>query len=464
MQTSLLGRAVGYLALAFGPLFGPWGVVCAGQAGSPALRPVAVWPSGPLEVMAAFDRPAGEQLPRLLAGRSIRYNSAQSVIGAQGTGSPSGALRIAAARLSDDRRTLILATDPHPCAGRYSLPPDTFDPAGPTATRGSGGLTYDLSGVEVSWSPEEAAGESDAVALWWPHLDSELVHRMTVGSRRHQELEALLRRPGKLVLSTLVNLPPGNATLRLESSGRIEEALLGDAQADAAESVAENGIYRTSLPVVSQGEPLFLSITLRTVASGPPFSLTAAYRLAPENADHPLERARLVLPWAPLASAAPPTPIPVVPDLSGGDPAAGQVIFNGERARCSQCHAVRGQGAQVGPDLSDIGKKGRAEIYRAIATPSASIEPAYVSFTVATTDGRVAAGIVRAEGADKVRITDTNAHSTVLERSHIQQIRPSATSIMPAGLAAALGETAIRDLIAFLTSPPQTSPRSTLPR
>ena len=45
--------------------------------------------------------------------------------------------------------------------------------------------------------------------------------------------------------------------------------------------------------------------------------------------------------------------------------------------------------------------KGRAEIYRSIAAPSAAIEPDYPTYTVATRDGRVFSGVVRAEALVK---------------------------------------------------------------
>ena len=127
-----------------------------------------------------------------------------------------------------------------------------------------------------------------------------------------------------------------------------------------------------------------------------------------------------------------------------------------------QCHAFRGQGGKVGPDLTEVGRKGRAEIYRSIAAPSASIEPDYLSYTLATKAGQVVVGVVRAEGPDTVHVTDTNAHTTVIRREEIREIRPSATSIMPPGLASALGDATVRDLIAFLTSsepPPATKAR-----
>ena len=128
------------------------------------------------------------------------------------------------------------------------------------------------------------------------------------------------------------------------------------------------------------------------------------------------------------------------------------MIFFGAQARCGQCHAYRGQGEAVEPDLSDVGRKGNNALYQSIAAPSLEIAPEYVPYTVAARDGRVLAGVVRAEGADAIRITDTTAKVTTLRRDEIEQIRPSATSIMPVGLAGAVGEAAVRDLIAFLTS------------
>jgi putative heme-binding domain-containing protein len=145
----------------------------------------------------------------------------------------------------------------------------------------------------------------------------------------------------------------------------------------------------------------------------------------------------------------------VVPDLSGGDAVRGQALFSSDNARCSQCHTVRGQGGKIGPDLTDIGQKGAAEIYRNIAAPSAAIDPDYTTYTVGTRDGQVVVGVVRAEGADAIKVTDTNAKATVIARGQIAQLRPSGTSIMPVGLAATLGEQAIRDVIAFLTSKPR---------
>jgi putative heme-binding domain-containing protein len=113
---------------------------------------------------------------------------------------------------------------------------------------------------------------------------------------------------------------------------------------------------------------------------------------------------------------------------------------------------VKGRGDQVGPDLTTIGRKGAEYIYRSIAAPSESITPDYVTYTVSLKDGRVAAGVVRADGPDAIRIIDTEAKSIVFPRAEIDGFRPATASIMPVGLLPALGEARIRDIIAYLTA------------
>ena len=52
------------------------------------------------------------------------------------------------------------------------------------------------------------------------------------------------------------------------------------------------------------------------------------------------------------------------------------------------------------------------------------IDPDYVPYAVALKDGRVAAGVVRAEGADAIRVHDVNGQSTVIPRSRSRRASP----------------------------------------
>ena len=265
------------------------------------------------------------------------------------------------------------------------------------------------------------------------------MRRLTRGSRSHDELFELLRKRGRLVASALVRLPKGTFTLWLDCNQPIEEATLGESQGEAVDPVG-GANRRIVVKGSSQGEPLFFTATMQTGEVNKPFALSTMYRIGDEKIDRALEADQILLPWAPLTTDGTSQQSPViVPDLSGGDPVRGKTLFTGDQARCSQCHVFRGQGGQVGPDLTEIERKGRAEIYRSIAAPSALIEPAYATYTIITKTGQVVAGLARAEGALAVRVTDTNAHATLIQRSEIDQIRPSATSIMPVGLTATLG-------------------------
>jgi putative heme-binding domain-containing protein len=423
-----------------------------GRAQPPAQRnageaPVAVWPSGPLDVIAAFASPIDGPTASALVGQDIPYfDPAPNVAGRASATVPLGSLHIVGVQLGDDGRTLKLATDPHPRQARYVLPLKFLRSGGFAANAG-----YSLAGVEAAWTKDGADADPEpAWTLWWPSLDTDATLTVTKRSKPPETAWADLARPGRLVLTTLIRFTPGDITLRVESSEPIEEAILGEAVADLTPAPEGQKLHVATLKSPARAEPLFFSITCRTGQTAKPLALKTTFRLNDDKPDRTIGGEQLTLPWAPPLPAS--TPIAAVPDLAGGDPVRGRAVFYGEQSRCSQCHAVRGEGGKIGPDLTDISKKSRAEIYRSIAAPSDAIEPEFLSYTVATRAGQVMVGVVRAEGADAIRVTDTNARVTQVTRAQIQQIRPSANSIMPVGLTGVLGEPSVRDLIAFLTA------------
>jgi len=420
--------------------------------------PVAVWAADPIDVVAAFDRALDPAVAAAIVGKTIPYFDIDSRTSDRREARPLGSLRIVGASLTDGGRTLSLATDPHPRMARYLLPWPPQKPGNGGKSIVAAPCAYALGGVEVTWTQEGDPNDHARWSGWWPLLDVEATRRLTIGSRPHEIGLALLTKPGQLVLNTLVRLPRGKMTVTIEASQPILEAALGEVQADHAGSALPATTDRVVANVTSEGVPLFLTITCRTGSNDRPFSLKATYRAEDEKTDHGLEHDQLIIPWVPSPPTATVAPLGV-PDLSGGDPARGQAIYSGEQARCAQCHTFRAQGGKVGPDLTAVAKKGRAEIYRSIAEPSASIDPEFTSYSVATKSGQVVVGIVKAEDAGAIRVTDTNAHAVIIPRGEIEQIQPSANSIMPVGLTGVLGAAALRDLIAFLSSePPHSAP------
>jgi len=433
-----------------------------GDASPPVPKVVASWASGPMEVRVAFDRAVDPVVAVRAVGRPIRFgdDAAARPSGPGRPGGDGGSVRIAAARLVDAGRTLILTTDPHPREATYTLRVEEIKTPGDVKLGRSAVVTYSLAGVEVTWT---LTGEDKpAWAGWWPDLDPSVVRATLAGSVEHDNLWSMLRKPGKLALRSFVSLPPGQSISVIDADAPFEAALGSES------SQADAGGHAT-LKVESGPEPTELNITVTTPPTQPDLTLhwTVAPASAPGGAAQALSRSAFSLPWAP-----PTTPIPSTPAIpsalaEGGDPARGALIFAGDQAKCANCHQVRGQGGQVGPDLSNLHETSRAWVYHNIMEPSAAIHPDFVTYTVAFKDGRINVGVVRAEAADSIRVGDIDAKFTVFPRAEVEEIRPSASSIMPVGLLGAIGEDQTRDLLAFLTSPtqpPAASPAATPPK
>lgn len=419
-----------------------------------APRPVLAWAAGPLEVRVAFDRPVDEAAasaapamrttygPHVRAGDRFETLRPPYKAVEQQQAEPPRILRTAAARLEDNGRTLVLMTDPHPQDAHYALTLPGLRPPGAPGDGETADLDYSLNGVEMTWAEPDAA--EPAVSLWWPHFDPAVVRVLTAGSIEHERALVKLGQPGRLTLRSLVSVPEGELTVRLRSSVPIAEAALGGEPAE----ISDDQLLAV-MKAEATGPPIELLVSLPT-GTTPDLSVSLATAIDPTERPLPLER--LSVPWSPgppPPSAAPPS---VPPALAGGDPKRGEALFFGDEAKCSACHKFRGQGGDIGPDLSNLPQRDVASIVRDIQDPSTVINPDYVPYTVALKDGRVAVGVVRADGADAIQVLDTNAQSLRVKRAEITDIQPSRTSIMPVGLAGALGEARLRDLIAYLTA------------
>jgi putative membrane-bound dehydrogenase-like protein len=133
------------------------------------------------------------------------------------------------------------------------------------------------------------------------------------------------------------------------------------------------------------------------------------------------------------------------------DPRLGRAVF----ARvCQQCHTLFGTGGTVGPDLTGSNRADLDYILSNVLDPSALIGNDYQAQIIATTDGRVLTGIVRAEDNDAVTLATAN-ETIVVPKNEIQERRTSAQSMMPDDLWAPLSEAEVRALLAYLASPAQ---------
>lgn len=411
--------------------------------------PVAIWPSGPLEVRAAFSTPIDPAEAKGWVDRFITFAPAgkDPQPGAKPADPPKnrpdagqelrkGRLRIAAVSLQDDNKTLVLATDPHPFPAQYHLATSTTKPFPDL-------LAYDLHGVEASWDSGKDADEPEAT-VWWPELGTDAARKGTKGSAEHDRFLGRLSQAGRLTLRTQFAPPEQKGTLWLAANVPFR-ATLGNTE-KASQPAATTG-HEIALPIDGSGIPEELVVTLPTGRPEPALRVTHE-PTAPGGT--PFAPGWLLLPWAPAPPTTSDAPFEAPYKLDGGDAGRGRAVFFAEESKCAVCHKVGDKGGSVGPDLTRPRQQDLLALYRAIAEPSAEIHPEFVPYTIATKDGQIAVGTVRAEGADAIRVLDTEGKATILKRADLQLFKPGNTSIMPVGLAGAIGEEKMRDLLAFL--------------
>ncbi|MCY2976611.1 MAG: hypothetical protein NTW52_18295 [Planctomycetota bacterium] len=163
-----------------------------------------------------------------------------------------------------------------------------------------------------------------------------------------------------------------------------------------------------------------------------------------------------------------PTNQPTIDDLDawltqvgeGGDAENGwRVFFSNSKGQCASCHMRDGRGANVGPDLTSIRTMAndRKRLLESILHPSREIGPMYTTWKVLTKDDRVIVGLKLNGGGVGQSARYLLADSTTVDipMQDIEEQEPSENSIMPGGLLQKLTMDEVRDLLAFLSSDPE---------
>ena len=142
---------------------------------------------------------------------------------------------------------------------------------------------------------------------------------------------------------------------------------------------------------------------------------------------------------------------PKLPELMQlkGDASKGPQMFM--QAGCVACHRVKGQFIDFGPDLTQIGNKlSKDGLFTAILYPSAAIEHSFNGVTVSTKSGQQSVGYVISETGEELTLRIAGGASQVLKKADITQRVEMTQSLMPPGLAAAIGPQGLVDLVAWL--------------
>ncbi len=133
-----------------------------------------------------------------------------------------------------------------------------------------------------------------------------------------------------------------------------------------------------------------------------------------------------------------------------GDPARGAVVF---RERCTTCHAFRGQGTALGPDLGSVVANGPDKLLVSILDPNREVAPNFTAWTAETKEGTSVTGLLARESDSAVTLKIAGGTEEVFPRARLARLVPTGRSMMPEGLESGLTTEDIAALLAWLTAP-----------
>jgi quinoprotein glucose dehydrogenase len=138
--------------------------------------------------------------------------------------------------------------------------------------------------------------------------------------------------------------------------------------------------------------------------------------------------------------------------LKGGDADRGRKIFREHAAaECLRCHKIDGNGGEVGPEVTGIGKRqSREYILESIVTPDKQIAQGFDTVVLALGDGTVVTGIVKGEDAKELRLITAEGKLVNVPKAEIEE-RRRGISAMPEDTIKKLTKSELRDLVEFLS-------------
>ncbi|QDU97852.1 PQQ-dependent sugar dehydrogenase [Lignipirellula cremea] len=137
-----------------------------------------------------------------------------------------------------------------------------------------------------------------------------------------------------------------------------------------------------------------------------------------------------------------------------GDASRGRTLFfETTGVSCKSCHRIAGQGGQVGPDLTQVGKRLTApKILESLLEPSREIDPKFVAWLVETSDGKVRQGLLKERTDERIVLIDSQGKELAINIADTEVIAPQQKSLMPDLLLKDLTAEQAADLLAYLKS------------
>jgi putative membrane-bound dehydrogenase-like protein len=123
------------------------------------------------------------------------------------------------------------------------------------------------------------------------------------------------------------------------------------------------------------------------------------------------------------------------------------------RKTCFTCHKLYGEGAEVGPDLTGVGRSTLGALLANVIDPNQIVGKGYENVEIETKDGRTVSGRLVEETDTRLKLIAAGPKEEVIAKSDVAAQRVSELSVMPEGLEQ-LPDADFRNLIWYLLNPP----------
>jgi putative heme-binding domain-containing protein len=451
-------------------------------AATDAAVPVLAWAAAPGELRVAFDRALDAKALKNLT-TAIRLESGRYVFAGdrletirpgyevvrQQQAAPRTEIAVLSTALAADGRTLSLFV---PAISRDANIAITLPAlASGAEPEGSAGLPEtdlqtDLHGVSAEWTATGA--DAPPLRQWLPHVELAVAEQLTEASQEHQRFFESLRRPGVLTLRGQLDLwemlhPAVQPNSKLDYAREVEVVNVTLSAATSFQvrvegvdygSTEQGDEHRVAFQHTAKDES-WLPFEIVVPTDGRDPRLQIRWSTSVDSRERAFPVRRFLAPWA--LPAVDDSPADVVrdplPELANADRENGKRLFLG-RATCSKCHQLRGEGAEIGPDLSNVIHRDYESVLRDIRSPSAAINPDYLSYDVVLATGRVLTGNIHSESPTAIQIADNAGKLSDIPRGDVEEMSASSVSIMPEDLLKELTPDEVRDLMAYLLLAP----------
>jgi mono/diheme cytochrome c family protein len=267
-----------------------------------------------------------------------------------------GAARVAALKLEGGGRLVRLATDP------------VISPEVHSLKLGDVTLAISFHGLAAKIGPADAADMGPKIVLPRPMNRKKLAEYAALDPRLKELEQAWTNPKENIQLSGWLRLPAGEHKI-IFNSGREFSAECNGEKLNSKPGAGQAAV----LSVESAGTEMELKLTFpptsQEISATAFLECTQPAQPVSAAATRPLSESAFLVPWAP--EPAPEATVAIAPppyELKGGNAAKGKAVFYSEAAKCSQCHAVAGQGGKIGPDLTGLKGKSPQLVFHHINT------------------------------------------------------------------------------------------------